>query len=55
MPSEIKGGALFPKIWTGPKTFLQCFALEHSLSKAKHCRSALGQVLRPNFLIQKDF
>ena len=37
---------------TCSKTFLKCFALEHSVSKAKHCRSVLGQVFTPNFMIQ---
>ena len=31
------------------KIFLQFFALEHSVSKAKHCRSVLGQILRSIF------
>ena len=33
---------------TCPKTFLQCFALEHSIT-VLNCRSVLGQVLKPNF------
>ena len=27
---------------TRPKTFLQCFALELRVSKAKHCKNVLG-------------
>ena len=40
---------------TCPKTFLQCFALEHSITKVKNCRSVLGQVLRPNFSKQSPY
>ena len=35
-----------------PRTFLQCFALEHSVYKAKHCRNVLGPVLGRKNLIQ---
>ena len=32
-----KGGVLYLVFF--PRTFLQCFALEHSEYKAKHCRN----------------
>ena len=32
------------------KTLLQCFASEQNASKAKHCRSILRHVLRPDFV-----
>ena len=35
-----------------PRTSLQCFALEHSLYKAKHCRDVLGRCLRTKNQIQ---
>ena len=35
-----------------PRTSLQCFALEHSCPKAKHCRDVLGRCLRTKDQIQ---
>ena len=37
-----------------PRTSLQCFALEHSLYKAKHCRDVLGRCLRTKNKIQNQ-
>ena len=37
--------SLFFRPRTGPKTILQCFALEQRKYKAKHCRNVLGRVL----------
>ena len=37
---------------TGPKTFLQCFALEQRKYKVKYCRNVLGCVLVRKNMIQ---
>ena len=39
-------GLLFFVLRQRPRTSLQCFALEHSLYKAKHCRDVLGRKTR---------